>query len=104
MSFNYTKDENENLIVLDPIYGEIVVPHSFSIMILTREMQRLNDISQNGFSYLEFKGLEKNNRLNHSLGAFYIMQLILQKLESNLKHYGIELSQENKDIALSSIL
>ena len=73
MAFKYKKDENNSLIVEDPIYGNIIVPYPFSEIVLTKEMQRLSGISQNGFSQLEFKGLEYNARLSHSIRAFYVM-------------------------------
>ena len=81
MSFVYKKGENNSLIVNDPIYGRIIVPYPFSTIVLTKEMQRLSDISQNGFSQLECKGLENNDRLSHSVGAFYVMSLFLKRIE-----------------------
>lgn len=104
MAFIYNKDKDNSLIVEDPIYGEIVVPYPFSEIVLTKEMQRLSDISQNGFSQLEFKGLENNDRLSHSVGAFYVMSLFLGRLEEILKNFNIELSKDDKDIALCSML
>lgn len=44
-------------------------------------MQRLSSISQNGFSQLEFSGLEQNDRLSHSVGAFHFMSLFFKRLE-----------------------
>lgn len=104
MAFGYVENEDKSLIVEDPIYGKIIVPYPFSEIVLTKEMQRLSDISQNGFSQLEFKGLEQNDRLSHSIGAFYVMSLFLKRLEKILKNYDIELSRDDKDIALCSML
>ena len=104
MAFNYVKGKNKSLIVNDPIYGEITVPYPFSEIILTEEMMRLSSISQNGFSQLEFEGLEQNDRLSHSVGAFYAMSLMLNRLEEILKNYGIEISQEDKETSLCSML
>lgn len=104
MAFVYRENEDKSLTVEDPIYGKIIVPHPFSLIVLTKEMQRLSDISQNGFSQLEFKGLEQNDRLSHSVGAFYVMSLFLKRLEEILKNYNIELSKDDKDIALCSML
>ena len=50
MAFVYSKGKNNSLIVDDPIYGKIIVTYPFSEIVLTKEMQRLSDISQNGFS------------------------------------------------------
>jgi len=67
-------------------------------------MRRLSGISQNGFSQLEFKDLEQNDRLSHSVGAFYVMSLFLNRLEEILQNFNIELSKDDKDIALCSML
>lgn len=104
MAFIYNMNKDNSLTVKDKIYGEIIVPHPFSKIVLTKEMQRLANISQNGFSQLEFKGLEQNDRLNHSIGAFYIMSLFLERLEEILKNFNIELSKDDKDVALCSML
>lgn len=104
MAFIYSKTKDNSLIVEDPIYGKIIVPYPFSEIVLTKEMQRLANISQTGFSQLEFKGLENNDRLSHSVGAFYVMSLFLNRLEEILKNFNIELSKDDKDIALCSML
>ena len=104
MAFVYEKGKNNSLIVADPIYGKIIVPYPFSEIILTKEMQRLSGISQNGFSQLEFKELENNDRLSHSVGAFYVMSLFLKRLEDILQNFNIKLSEDDKDIALCSML
>ncbi|MBQ4263705.1 MAG: HD domain-containing protein [Bacilli bacterium] len=101
---SYTYNKNKSITVNDPIYGKITVPYPFSQIVLTKEMMRLSEISQNGFSSLEYKELENNNRLNHSIGAFHIMTLFLNKLEDILKKYNITLSQDDKDVALCSML
>jgi len=104
MAFVYRKTKDNSLIVEDPIYGKIVVPYPFSEIVLSKEMQRLSGISQNGFSQLEFNELEKNDRLSHSVGAFHVMSLFLKRLEEILKCYNIELSKDDTDIALCSML
>lgn len=104
MAFVYKKDKNNSLVVDDPIYGKIIVPYPFSSIVLTREMQRLSGISQNGFSQLEFKDLRDNDRLSHSVGAFYVMSLFLKRLEEILENFNIKLSEDDKDIALCSML
>ncbi len=104
MSFIYKKNKDNSLTVRDEIYGDINIPYPFSKIVLTKEMQRLANISQNGFSQLEFKGLEHNNRLNHSVGAFNVMSMFLRRLEKILKEYDIEISNDDKEIALCSLL
>ncbi len=104
MAFIYNVNEDNSLTVQDKIYGNIIVPYPFSKIVLTKEMQRLAHISQNGFSQLEFEELKQNDRLNHSVGAFYIMSLFLKRLEEILDNFNIELRQEDKDVALCSML
>ncbi len=102
-SYQFTKD-NSGIIVSDPIYGEFEVGYPYSKIILTKEMQRLEDISQNGFSEYDYPGLVNNERLSHSVGAFYNMQRIIEHLEKKLSNYEITISQTDKDIALCSML
>ena len=104
MAFIYNKNKDNSLSVEDPIYGNIIIPYPFSEIILTKEMKRLKNITQTGFSQLEFVGLENNDRLSHSVGAFYVMSLFLNRLEEILKNFNIELSKDDKDIALCSML
>ena len=90
MAFVYVENEDKTLIVDDPIYGQIPVPYPFSEIVLTKEMQRLSGISQNGFSQLEFKDLEQNDRLSHSVGSFYVMSLFLKRLGRAISLYEEE--------------
>lgn len=55
MKFIYKQNENKSLIVEDRIFGKIIIQYPFSKIVLTKEMQRLAEISQNGFSQIEFK-------------------------------------------------
>lgn len=102
--FKYKKNNDNTLTVYDNIYGKINVPYPYSKIILTKEMMRLNNISQNGFLQYEFNELEKNDRLSHSVGAFYVMSMFLEKLENILSKYNIKISNNDKDLALCSML
>lgn len=104
MSFSYKIQENGIMMVDDIIYGKIEIKPPFSQIILTKEMQRLQDIGQNGFSIYEYPGLKNNERLSHSVGAFYIMSQMIEHLEKELNRYGISISQDDKDMALCSML
>lgn len=104
MAFIYVENEDKSLIIEDPVYGYIIVPYPFSEILKTKEMRRLSGISQNGFSQLEFKELENNDRLSHSVGAFHVMSFFLKRLEIILKNYNIKLSPDDKDIALCAML
>lgn len=105
MAFKYrSKEYGKTLIVSDPIYGEIEIKEPFSYIILTKEMQRLQDITQTGFSEYDYPGLKNNERLSHSVGAFYIMSQIIEHIEGELKRYDISISKDEKDMALCSML
>ncbi len=62
MAFVYKINEDKSLTVNDPIYDEIKVLYTFSKIVLTEEMIRLSDITQNGYSKLEFEKLADNDR------------------------------------------
>lgn len=104
MSFNYKLLENGIMIINDPVHGQIEIKPPFSQIILTKEMQRLKDIGQNGFSIYDYPGLKNNERLSHSVGAFHIMSKMIEHLENELSRYGISISQDDKDMALCSML
>ena len=105
MAFAYKlKNNGKTMEVQDPIYGKIEIQSPFTEIILTKEMQRLNDITQNGFSVYDYPGLKNNERLSHSVGAFYVMSQIIEHLEKELKRYDIFISKDDKDMALCSML
>ena len=105
MAFAYKlKNNGKTMEVQDPIYGKIEIQSPFAEIILTKEMQRLNDITQNGFSAYDYPGLKNNERLSHSVGAFYVMSQIIEHLEKELKRYDIFISKDDKDMALCSML
>ena len=104
MAVKYERKEDGIIVVRDPIYGKIVIRPPFSEIIFTKEMQRLEDIGQNGFSIYDYPGLANNERLSHSIGAFYLMSQMITKIESELLKRGITISQEEKDLALCSML
>ena len=88
-------DSNKNiyLCVDDPIYGKFEVPHPFSKIVLCKEMQRLKNISQTGFAHYQWPGLEEGDRLSHSMGAFYLMGLMIDQIEKGLSKYDIHISK-----------
>lgn len=97
-------EKKDGTFIEDPIHGTIKIPFPFSKIILTKEMQRLKNISQNGFAHYKFKELKNNERFSHSIGAYHVMTLIIEKLEKILNKYNIQLEKDDKDIALTSML
>lgn len=105
MAFNYKVAKNEkDIIVCDPIYGEITVEYPFSKIIQAKEMQRLKEITQTGFSKIDYPNMANNERLSHSVGAYYIMKRMIKHLEQKVNQYGIKIEEEDKSIALSAII
>lgn len=104
MAFKYRLTEDNGIEVDDCIYGKIKVPHPFSKLVLTKEMLRLEDITQNGFSQYDYPNLKDNERLSHSVGAFHIMSKIIEHVEDKLSRYNIKIDEEEKNIALCSML
>lgn len=105
MSFTYRlTDDGKKMEVQDPLYGQILIPSPFKEIILTKEMQRLEHISQTGFSSYDYPGLKNNERLSHSIGAFFVMSRMIEHLEKELKKYNISISKNDKDMALCSML
>ncbi|MBR3132672.1 MAG: CYTH domain-containing protein [Clostridia bacterium] len=103
MGFKYEID-GDKMTVFDPIYGRITIESPFKDIILTKEMRRLENISQNGFSAYDYAGLDNNERLSHSVGAFHVMSKIIRQLEIELIPYDINISKDDKDMALCSML
>ena len=105
MSFKYDQIKNtEDIIVKDPIHGEIIVEYPFSKIITSKEMMRLKNITQTGFSKIDYPSMAENERLSHSIGAYHIMKKIIEHLEKKVNQYGIKIAKEDKEIALSAIL
>lgn len=105
MAFQYEMINNEKDIeVKDPIYGKITVEYPFSKIILTKEMQRLSQITQTGFSKFDYPNMVNNERLSHSVGAYYIMKRMIMHLEKKVNQYGIKIDEEDKNVALSAII
>lgn len=104
MAFIYEKNNDKSITVRDPIHGEYNIPYPFSAIILTKEMQRLEDITQNGLIQYKFTGLKKNERLSHSVGTYFIMTKILKKVDELLSNYGLQIDEKDKNLALCSML
>ena len=63
----------------DPLHGHIPISHLESLLIGTREMQRLRRIQQLGLADIAFPGAN-HTRYEHSIGAMYVANLIARTL------------------------
>ena len=87
-------------IINDPVFGFISIPNSFIYNIISHSyLQRLNRIKQLGLTSFVYPGAQ-HTRLNHSIGAMYLMQEAIDVLRSK-GHY---ISAEEADGALACIL
>lgn len=96
--------DGEEVNVCDPIHGDYVIKMPYSKLVMTKEMQRLKEISQTGFSFYDYPNMFYEDRLAHSLGAFHIMEKILDKLTVLLKKTPLKISKDDREVALCAIL
>ncbi len=87
----------------DAIHSDIAFEKKYFDLISTAEFQRLSRIKQLSSEYLVFP-TALHNRFSHSIGTFFVMGKLLQRLEDALKLHGVEVTQEQKDLALCSAL
>lgn len=109
MNFYYERTKDNSLKVFDPVItddnGNILpyeIPFPYSQVFLTKEMQRMRDITQNGASVFDFPDLKYNNRLAHSIEAFYMMDRLLKQIEKQLPN-NENIPKKVKRIALLGI-
>lgn len=100
----YTFIWDGSMQVDDPIYGKFCLPKPYSQIVLTKEMLRLEEYTQTGFAIYEYPGLKEEDRLSHSVGAYYDMYRIIERIQEILKLYNININQDDIDIACCSML
>ncbi|MCL2569934.1 MAG: hypothetical protein FWE16_01870 [Firmicutes bacterium] len=61
----------------DVLYGQIPAEQLHVDLINTNYFQRMGNILQNGFSYMDFPDMESHTRMGHSIGAFHKTSKIL---------------------------
>jgi uncharacterized protein len=69
----------DQILVRDPVHGDIVLSHEEVSLLDTPQMQRLRGIRQLGAAYLVYPGA-MHSRFEHSLGTLYWAERILQVL------------------------
>ena len=91
---------NKRKIINDPVFGFINIPSDFQFDIIQHPyFQRLSRIKQLGLAYLVYPGAV-HTRLQHSLGAMFLMNMAVEQLISR----GQKISDEEKNAVLSAIL
>ncbi len=87
-------------IINDPVFGFITIPNEFISQIINHPyLQRLTRIKQLGMASFAYPGAQ-HTRFHHSLGAMYLMQEVLNNLQSK----GCKISEDEENGALACIL
>ncbi|MCH6234851.1 HD domain-containing protein [Cognataquiflexum rubidum] len=87
-------------ILNDPVYGFITIPSELIFSIIDHPyFQRLRRIKQLGLTDYVYPGA-LHTRFHHAIGAMHLMSITLD----NLRHKGIEISEEEYEAGLIAIL
>ena len=94
---------SEGNIIRDPVHGDIRIPQRFMDIIDTNAFQRLRRIKQLATADYVFPDAG-HTRFSHSVGTFYVMQLMLERFKELFKYLNIECTSEDMDAALVAAL
>jgi len=95
---------NGKLIIKDEIHGIIELEGVYKEIVESQEFQRLKDIIQTGTAYYEYPEMKRETRFDHSVGSYYLMCQIIENIETKLAEHGIQVKQEEKEIAKIAML
>lgn len=95
--------DSKRYVLRDPVHLDIEFPYKYFSLVNTTEFQRLSRIKQLSCEYLVFP-TASHTRFSHSIGTYHVMGLLIDHLEGILNSYGIEVTQEQRDLALCSAL
>lgn len=95
--------DSKRYVLRDPVHLDIEFPYKYFSLVNTTEFQRLSRIKQLSCEYLVFP-TASHTRFSHSIGTYHVMGLLIEHLEGILNSYGIEVTQEQRDLALCSAL
>lgn len=97
------ENKNKKYILRDPVHLDIVFPRKYFDLVNTMEFQRLSRIKQLSCEYLVFP-TASHTRFSHSIGTYYVMGELINRLEEILGEHEIEVTQEERDLAFCSAL
>lgn len=95
---------NEQFVIKDEVHGNITLEGVYKELVQSQDFQRLKDIVQTGTSYLQYPEMKKETRYDHSVGSYYLMCKIIQNIENKLAMQGIQVNEEEKEIAKIAML
>lgn len=87
----------KNLVVRDPIYGDMTFESPIKEIIDYPEFQRLKKIKQNGLLHLIYPSM-KHSRFEHSLGTAHLASKWFESLIQNTRSVGSQKHFPNNDI------
>ncbi|MHA1123597.1 MAG: HD domain-containing protein, partial [Candidatus Heimdallarchaeota archaeon] len=83
----------QNLIVRDPVHGDIKFSDNEARVIDCLQVQRLRGVKQLGTTYLVYPGA-MHTRFDHSIGTSFLAKIIIQ----NVKQNGYPIDQETEEL------
>ncbi len=95
---------SEQFVIKDEVHGNISLQGVYKELVQSQDFQRLKDIVQTGTSYLQYPDMKNETRYDHSVGSYYLMCKIIQNIENKLAMQGIQVNEEEKEIAKIAML
>ena len=89
-------------VIKDPVHKDIWLTELETKIIDTPEFQRLRYIHQLGPAYLIYPG-GKHTRFDHSLGALFVAQRIVNSIQKNAGLYDNAIEMEDREILLTRL-
>lgn len=90
-------------IIRDAVHGDIPVSDNLLKVIDTPEFQRLHRIRQLSTAYSLFPSAQ-HTRFSHSIGTYYVMQLLIKHFEPILSSINLKIEERDKELALGVAL
>lgn len=92
--------EDGRMEVRTPVWKERqILPEYIARVFQTREMKRMQDITQNGYSSIDIPELEQNKRWGHQIMGIQLMIPFARKVKRNLEENNIQVDEEEIRIA-----
>lgn len=88
-----------NTIIRDVIHFDIEFDRELNDIMDTAEFQRLHRIKQLSCEYLVFP-TATHTRFSHSVGTYYVMNLLIEQFEKKLNEIGYEVKEIDKRLGL----
>lgn len=91
--------EGYDMVIRDPVHGDIPLTKELQLLLDSPEMQRLRGVKQLGTAYLVFPGA-LHTRFDHALGTVAMAGIIMNSLQAK----SFSISPEEKKVVLAAAL